>query len=63
MENPGTWGKVKRAIADALTEYNRQLMSGMCGLSEVSVIYNKLHEKGFVVEDTKEETDNANSEG
>lgn len=48
MENPNTWTEIHHAIADALKEFNEAMEAGICGPSNVSMIYDKLKEKGFL---------------
>jgi hypothetical protein len=63
MENPQTWGKVKKTINEAIIRHHRSVEAGEFGFSDVTVIYNLLKERGFVVEDTHEpENDNQSGE-
>jgi len=48
MENPATWNEVQKAIAEAIEEHAKDIQSGVCGLSEVTQIYMKLCERGFL---------------
>lgn len=48
MENPATWNEVQKAIAEAIEEHAKDIQEGVCGTSEVSKIYIKLRERGFL---------------
>ena len=48
MENKRTWGVVRNAIAEAQGNAAKQRLAHVAGPSEVSIIYQKLLEKGFL---------------
>ncbi len=54
MENPATWGKIRHVIAKTMSEHHRMVSEGYCGLSLPSMIYNALHNRGWLVEDSKD---------
>lgn len=56
MENPATWGRVKNAIYEAIKQHERNLNLGTPALSEVSLIYEKLYDKVYVVPDHDEQS-------
>lgn len=51
MENPRTWGKIKRTIQKAVAKHEKAMKVNMVGSSLVSKIYNELKTAGFVGED------------
>lgn len=51
MENPNTWNKTKRIIAEAITEHSK---NKPYGLSLVTVIYNKLLEEDLLKEENSD---------
>lgn len=55
MENPATWGKVRRLINEVIYKDAQDKAAGYIGSSLGSKIYNALYEKGYVVEDVKED--------
>lgn len=48
MENPATWNQVQKAIAEAIEEQAKDIQDEVCGTSEVTKIYIKLCERGFL---------------
>lgn len=48
MENPLSWTAVHHAIDEAIMEFHKQQELKLCGASEVSLIFRKLAEKGFL---------------
>lgn len=47
MENPATWNEVEKAIDEAISEHEKAMQEGVCGISIVRRIYNKLIERGY----------------
>jgi hypothetical protein len=59
VENPLRWGKVRHAINHAIEKQRLDAEQGIRGTSLVTVIYNELEARGFVVADEPENgTDN-----
>ena len=54
MENPLDWGKVRRAINHAIEKQRLETEQGIRGTSLVTVIYEELEARGFVVADEPE---------
>jgi hypothetical protein len=54
MENPMTWGIVKKTIERAIAKHDKDVSNNICGLSLVSVIYNELYQSKLCAEDTLE---------
>lgn len=48
MENPATWNEVQKSIAEAMEEHAKDSQDMVCGTSEVTKIYMKLYERGFL---------------
>lgn len=57
MENPRTWGKARRAIAEGIREYHRQIDMELIGASEISIIFEALHNAGILNEDEPSDED------
>ncbi len=49
MENPASWNDAVRAIAIAISEYEKTIGKRMCGASLPQRIYNKLIAEGFTI--------------
>jgi len=54
MENPNTWGKVRKVISDTIAQHDKNMKAGVCGYSLETMIYNALHNRGWLVEDSKD---------
>lgn len=51
MENPATWGVVRKTIAEAIQQHSKLMRDGFCGVSLPTLIYNALANRGMVSED------------
>lgn len=52
MENPNSWGKIRKVISETIAQHQKNIEDGICGYSLESEIYNALHDRGWLVEDT-----------
>lgn len=57
MENPRTWKKTEKVVAEAIAKYRKQLLNKIVGLSEVRTITDALRREGLLNEDEKTETE------
>jgi hypothetical protein len=53
MENPETWNKIQKVIAEAIDDHEKALQSQICGVSLVSRIYNKLLKNGMLLKENE----------
>lgn len=51
MENPATWGKAERVVADAMEAADEAYRTGYVGLSTVRQITDALREAGLLKEE------------
>lgn len=54
MENPNSWGKIRKAIHETILIHENHIASGIIGISLESKIYNSLFNRGWCLEDTNE---------
>lgn len=54
MENPATWGKIRHVIADTIAKFHELGRKGFVGASLPTMIYNELHNRGWLVADSKD---------
>lgn len=57
MENPATWGKAEKIVAEAIAKHHELLAKHYCGLSEVRMITDALRAACLLKEETDEESD------
>jgi hypothetical protein len=57
MENKNTFGKIRRVIDAVIEKYQADTENGYVALSLTTTIYNALHERKWLPEDTEEVED------
>ncbi len=51
MENPASWNKTQKLIAEAIHEHTIDMNSGIIGFSQIIYIYRKLKENNLLKEE------------